>query len=114
MLRKTERVRSDIARCWSLLRKEQAAPGKASSQAVVSKDDSLLVSQLKATFKFCGPYKLIKNIVSLESTLHRVALTDDGLFVYAGGNGCKVRRRDVQVQANSIFTDKSRNLSFRI
>lgn len=109
LLRKTERVKTDIARCWSLLRKDQKQT-QSINPVYKTGDDSLIVRQLKATFKFFGPHKLIKNIISLESTLHRIALTDDEQFIYAGGNGCKVRRRDVQVQANNIFTDKSRRV----
>ena len=110
MLRKTEKVRADINRCWGLLRKEGDEKKPAFAFTMNSGDDSLIVSQLKSSFKFFGQYKLVKNIVTLDSTLHRVAISNDGGWIYAGGNGCKVRKRDVQVQANNVFTEKSIDL----
>lgn len=110
MLRKTEKVRTDINRCWGLLRKEGDEKKPAFSFNMSAGDDSLIVKQLKSSFKFFGQSKLVKNIVTLDSTLHRVAITGDGNWIYAGGNGCKVRKRDVNIQTNNIFTEKSSGL----
>lgn len=107
-LKKTEKVKHDIIKCWNLLKREKDEEIKTDSLANFNHDDSsLLVRQLKATFKFYNSYKLTKNILNLESTMHRVVLTADNKFVYAAGNGCKVRKREMNVQSNNIFTDKS-------
>lgn len=107
-LKKTEKVKLDIIKCWNLLKREKDEEIKTDSLANFNHDDSsLLVRQLKATFKFYNSYKLTKNILNLESTMHRVVLTADNKFVYAAGNGCKVRKREMNVQSNNIFTDKS-------
>ena len=76
--------------------------------ATAGADSSHIIRQLKATFKFYHSYKLTKNLLNLESTVHRMGLTNDGKFVYAGGNGCKIRKRDMQVQSNNTYTDKSK------
>lgn len=94
-----------------MLRKEGDDSGTSGQTLANKADDNALVKQLKATFKYHGPYKIIKNIVSLESTLHRVAVTDDEKFIFAGGNGCKVRKRDVQVQNSNTYSEKSRQPS---
>jgi hypothetical protein len=108
LLKKTEKVKHDIIKCWNLLKRENEEEIKTDSLANFNHDDSsLLVRQLKATFKFFNSYKLTKNILNLESTMHRVVLTSDSKFVYAAGNGCKVRKREMNVQSNNIFTDKS-------
>lgn len=107
LIRKTEKVRSDIARCWGLLRKEGEEKKANLNYASSAGDDSLLVKQLKSSFKFFGQYKLVKTIVTLESTLHRVAISSDDNWVYAGGNGCKLRKRDMRVTNSSSFSEKS-------
>ncbi len=104
-LKKTDKVKQDIAKCWALLRREQTE----NKQDVVhtNTDNSHIIRQLKATFKFYHNYKLTKGSLTLESTLHRVDINSDGRYIYAGGNGCKIRKRDLAIQTNNIFTDKS-------
>lgn len=114
-MKKTDRVKQDIAKCWALLRREQADSNqKSDTDTHSATDSSHIIRQLKATFKFYHPYKLTKNILNLESTLHRVALSQDGRFIYAGGNGCKIRKRDLSIQTNNTFSDKSRPASRRV
>jgi hypothetical protein len=105
-LRKTEKVKEDIKRCWELLKRDLEE--KEVVSVVSDLSDAKLVKQLKATFKFYHPCKLQKNILSLESTLHRISLTKDNKFVYAGGNGCKLRKKDLSNNSNNVYTDKSR------
>lgn len=111
-LKKTEKVKHDIVKCWNLLKREDEQEIKSDSINNLNQEDSnLMVRQLKATFKFYHPYKLTKNILNLESTMHRVSLSADSKFVFAAGNGCKVRKREMNNQSNNIFTDKSNYLS---
>lgn len=106
-LKKTDRVKQDIAKCWDLLRREKTETKE--NDVVSTTDNSHIIRQLKATFKFYHNFKLTKSILSLESTLHRVDLTSDGRYIYAGGNGCKIRKRDLAIQTNNIFSDKSKH-----
>lgn len=104
-LKKTEKVKQDINKCWSLLRREgETKPG----EVLVNQDSSLIVKQLKAAYTFYHNAKLTKNILTLESTLHRVGFTKDGSFVFAGGHGCKITRRDMKIASNNIFSEKSK------
>jgi hypothetical protein len=104
-LKKTEKVKDDIGKCWSLLKRD--AGDKNPGQIVVNQDSSLIVKQLKAAYKFYHNIKLTKNILTLESTLHRIGFTKEASFVFAGGHGCKITRRDMKISSNNIFSEKS-------
>lgn len=109
--KKTGRIKEDIVKCWNLLKRERDEELKVDNVANMNDEDSsLIVRQLKATFKYYHNHRLIKNIVNLESTIHRIGVTSDDKFVYAGGNGCKLRKREIAVSTNNIFSDKKYNI----
>lgn len=114
LLKKTEGVKQDIAKCYALLKREN----KEDSKNLNFTGDSHLLDQLKQTFKFYGQYKVVKNVLTLESTIMRIAITGDNKFVYGGGSNCRIRKRELIPPTNakdvSIYTEKSTCLQSNI
>lgn len=110
------RIRKDIERCWQILSTgvEPVEAGASNSVMRVEEGGSnynlLLheIRQLRGTFKYFNAYKLTKGILGLDSTCHRLALSLDGRTAVVGGNGCKLRQRDLQNAESNTFTEKSR------
>lgn len=111
MLSKTGRVKQDIIKCWSLLKRERPEEKNIHSVDPLDEEDetedSPAVTQLKNTFKYFGNFKIVRNIMTLDSTLHRVCITQESKFIYGAGNNCKIKKRDFNIDTSVILSDKS-------
>jgi hypothetical protein len=110
----TTRLRKDIERCYKVLSLGKEETDVTTVESGKYQELIREIALYKASYKFYHPVKLIKAILSVDSTCHRLAVTRDGKNIVVGGNGCKLRQRDLASTDSNTYSEKSSLGSHRV
>lgn len=110
-------VRGDISNCWRMLRgitkDEEILAGGMNDQTVTESVKKLTsrIKQLNNQFKYYNDCKVFPNFVKVEGVPLRLDFTSNKKYIFVGGLGCKLVRRNLRDFNDKKFTKGCKNNS---